>query len=69
MDDVLPNEAELQESAERPDPARLRYWARLIKLLREPWPPRFNVPTRSSEAPRSPEPPRLPVVTRLGDDA
>jgi len=69
MDDVLPDEAERQESAERPDPARLRYWARLIKLLREPWPPRPFVPTRSPEVPRSLEPPRLPVTTRLGDDA
>ena len=69
MDDVLPDGAEGQESAERRDPVRLRYWARLIKLLREPWPPRSSVPARSSEAPRSPEPPRLPVATRLGDDA
>jgi hypothetical protein len=63
MDDVQP------ENAERPDPVRLRYWARLIKLLRDPWPPRSLLPTRSAQPPRSPELPRQLEPSRLGDDA
>jgi hypothetical protein len=69
MDHVQPEDAERAETIERPDPARLRYWARLIKLLREPWPPRSLMPTRSPEPPRLPESPRPPVPARLGDDA
>jgi hypothetical protein len=76
MDDVQPENAgrpdensERKESAGRPDPVRLRYWARLIKLLRDPWPPRSLLPTRSAPPPRSPEPPRQLDPARLGDDA
>jgi hypothetical protein len=57
------------ELFERPDRARLRYWAWLLKLLREPWPPRFSVPARSSEPPRLDEPKRQPAPARLGDEA
>jgi hypothetical protein len=57
------------EIGERPDPARLRYWTRLTRLLRNPWPPRSMLPTRSPQAARSPEPTRQPVPARLGDDA
>jgi hypothetical protein len=53
----------------RPDPARLRYWARLLKLLREPWPPRFSTPARSSEPVRLDEPTRQPAPARLDDEA
>jgi hypothetical protein len=51
-----------------PDAARLRYWARLLKLLRDPWPPRLSVPARSWEPMRSSEPPRQPAPARLGDE-
>jgi hypothetical protein len=58
-----------KESVERPDPVRLRYWARLIKLLRDPWPPRSLLPPRSPQPPRSPEPTRHLAPARLGEDA
>jgi len=48
---------------------RLRYWARLIKLLREPWPARTSVPARMPQASRSPEPTRQPAQSRLDDQA
>jgi hypothetical protein len=69
MDDVEQDDTERAEPIERPDPARMRYWARLIKLLRNPFPPRSIMPTRSHEPPRLPEPPRQPMPARLGDDA
>jgi hypothetical protein len=68
MDDVQPDNADREVSVERPDPARLRYWARLIKLLRDPWPPRSFLFARSPETSRSPDPTRQPVPARLGDD-
>lgn len=51
----------------RPDPVRLRYWARLLKLLRDPWPSRSNVPPRTDAADRSSEPTRQAAPTRLDD--
>ena len=69
MDDVLPQDAERGDSVERPDPVRLRYWARLIKLLRDPWPARSILLPRSPEPPRSPDPTRQQSPARLGDDA
>jgi len=57
------------EIVERPDPTRLRYWTRLIRQLRNPWPPRSILPARSSSPPRSPAPTRQPLPARLGDDA
>jgi hypothetical protein len=56
------------ELVERPDPARLRYWARLLKLLRDPWPPRLSAPARSSEPTRLSELTRQPASARLGDE-
>jgi hypothetical protein len=52
---------------ERPDRGRARYWGRLIKLLRDPWPPRSSAAARTAEASRSPEPPRQPAPARLDD--
>ena len=69
MDDAQPEDAERVEAIARPDPVRLRYWARLIKLLRDPWPSRSIMATRSPAPPRVPEPPRQPMPARLGDDA
>jgi len=63
MDDVQP-----ETVATTPDAARLRYWGRLLKLLRTPWPPRSTIPTRTHEPPRSPEPTRQPAPARLGED-
>jgi hypothetical protein len=51
----------------RPDPARLRYWARLLKLLRDPWPARSSVPPRTDAACRSSEPTRHDAPTRLDE--
>jgi hypothetical protein len=61
--------AELGEEAvaPRPDPARLRYWARLLKLLRDPWPSRSSVPPRTDAAYRSSEPTRQAAPTRLDE--
>jgi len=63
MDEIEPA---LVEPTER---GRLRYWARLIKLLRDPWPPRANVAARMPQASRSPEPTRQPAQARLDDQA
>jgi hypothetical protein len=54
------------ELVETPDPARLLYWARLLKLSRDPWPPRLNMPARSSEPTRWSDPTRQPAPARLG---
>ena len=52
-------------AAVHPDRGRLRYWTQLIKLLRDPWPPRSNAQARTPEASRSPEPTRQPAPARL----
>ena len=52
---------------QRPDPVRLRYWARLLKLLRDPWPSRSSVPPRTDETHRTSEPTRQAAPTRLDD--
>jgi hypothetical protein len=53
---------------ERQNRGRLSYWAQLIKLLREPWPPRSSLPSRFAEPSRSPEPPRHPVPARFDEE-
>jgi hypothetical protein len=59
---------ERPDAVERPDPVRLRYWAWLIKLLRDPWPPRVNEPARYPPPPaRVPPPPRQPEPPRIED--
>jgi hypothetical protein len=63
MDEIQP------ELFKRPDPARLRYWAWLLKLLRDPWPPRWSAPARSLEPTRLSELTRQPAPARLGDEA
>jgi len=64
MDEMQPEAVD-----ERPDPVRLRYWARLLKLLRDPWPSRSKSPTRENDPARFFEPTRQPTPPRLGDDA
>jgi hypothetical protein len=61
--------AEVSEEVvtQRPDPVRLRYWARLLKLLRDPWPARPSVPPRTDEKHRSSEPTRQAAPTRLDE--
>jgi hypothetical protein len=63
MDEMQP------ASIDHPNRGRLRYWARLIKLLREPWPSRPTSLARAPEPARSPEPPRHPAPARLDDEA
>lgn len=62
MDEIPP------ASITRPTRGRLSYWAQLIKLLREPWPPRAFLPSRLHEPSRSPEPPRQGAPARLADE-
>lgn len=52
---------------EHPDRGRRRYWARLMKLLRDPWPPRSRLPNRMPDPPRSVEPPRQAAPARLDE--
>ena len=49
----------------QPEPSRHKYWTRLIKLLRDPWPPRIAEPSRQSEPTRYFEPPREQLPPRL----
>jgi hypothetical protein len=51
----------------RPDPARLRYWARLLKLVRDAYPSRPEILSRVTEPARMLEPTRQPAPPRLDD--